>query len=55
MIHLDVWQKPTQHCKAVILQLKQKQNKKPFQALFLEVEEDAQGYPVTITLTPKSA
>ena len=22
LIHLDVWQKPTQHCKAIILQLK---------------------------------
>ena len=21
-IHVDVWQKPTQHCKAIILQLK---------------------------------
>ena len=21
-IHIDVWQKPTQHCKAIILQLK---------------------------------
>ena len=22
LIHVDVWQKPTQHCKAIILQLK---------------------------------
>ena len=22
LIHIDVWQKPTQHCKAIILQLK---------------------------------
>ena len=22
LIHADVWQKPTQHCKAIILQLK---------------------------------
>ena len=22
LVHVDVWQKPTQHCKAVILQLK---------------------------------
>ena len=26
LIHVDVWQKPTQHCKAIILQLKNKQN-----------------------------
>ena len=24
LIHVDVWQKPTQYCKAVILQLKNK-------------------------------
>ena len=24
LIHVDVWQKPTQHCKAIILQLKKK-------------------------------
>jgi len=24
LIHVDVWQRPTQYCKAVILQLKQK-------------------------------
>ena len=24
LIHIDVWQKPTQHCKAIILQLKNK-------------------------------
>ena len=31
LIHVDVWQKPTQHCKAIILQLKivfSKQKKK---------------------------
>ena len=22
LIHIDVWQKPTEHCKAIILQLK---------------------------------
>ena len=22
LIHVDIWQKPTQHCKAIILQLK---------------------------------
>ena len=26
LIHADVWQKPTQYCKAVILQLKIKEN-----------------------------
>ena len=25
LIHIDVWQKPTQHCKAIILQFKNKQ------------------------------
>ena len=29
LIHIDVWQKPTQHCKAIILQLK-KRIKKTF-------------------------
>ena len=24
LIHVDIWQKPTQHCKAIILQLKKK-------------------------------
>ena len=31
LIHVDVWQKPTQYCKAIILQLKiifKKENKK---------------------------
>ena len=28
LIHVDVWQKPTQHCKAIILQLKSKKKKK---------------------------
>ena len=27
LIHVDVWQKPIQYCKAIILQLKTKQNK----------------------------
>ena len=27
-IHVDVWQKPTQHCKAIILQLKINNNLK---------------------------
>ena len=26
LIHVDVWQKPTQYCKAIILQLKQKED-----------------------------
>ena len=26
MIHVDVWQKPTQYCKAIIFQLKRKKN-----------------------------
>ena len=28
LIHVDVWQKPTQHCKAIICQLKIKRRKK---------------------------
>ena len=28
LIHVDVWQKPTQHCKAIILQLKIKEKEK---------------------------
>ena len=27
MIHVDVWQKPTQYCKAIILRLKTKKKK----------------------------
>ena len=27
LIHIDVWQKPTQYCKAIILQLKKKKKK----------------------------
>ena len=27
LMHIDVWQKPTQYCKAIVLQLKTKQNK----------------------------
>ena len=30
MIHVDVWQKATQHCKAIILQLKINKLKKYF-------------------------
>ena len=26
LTHIVVWQKPTQHCKAIILQLKKKKN-----------------------------
>ena len=29
LIHADVWQKPTQYCKAIILQLKLNTFKKP--------------------------
>ena len=28
LIHLDVWQKLTQYCEAIVLQLKKNQNKK---------------------------
>ena len=31
LIHVNVWQKPTQHCKAIILQLKYKLKKKSLQ------------------------
>ena len=33
LIHVDIWQKPTQHCKAINLQLKQKVKKKKRVAL----------------------
>ena len=29
-VHLDVWQKPTQFCKAIILQLKKNEKKKEY-------------------------
>ena len=42
LIHVDVWQKPTQYCKAIILQLKiniflkgYAQNKPPFYWLYI--------------------
>ena len=39
LIHVDVWQKPTQHCKAIILQLKKsKQKKKNLHGTFLSVQ-----------------
>ena len=28
LIHVDVWQKPTQYCKVIIFQLKKKSKKK---------------------------
>ena len=28
LLHIVVWQKPTQYCKAIILQLKKKKNRK---------------------------
>ena len=41
LIHVDVWQKSTQHCKAIILQLKKKEESKnkdlsPTGSVFLE-------------------
>ena len=40
LIHVDIWQKPSQFCKAIILQLKQK-NKyiKKFSVLKIEIEK----------------
>ena len=37
-IHVDVWQKPTQYCKAIILQLKLIIKKTPPVHLAVEVE-----------------
>ena len=37
LIHVDVWQKPTQHCKAIILQLKISTFKKPVHSKFCEL------------------
>ena len=33
LTHIDVWQKPTQHCKALILQLKRKKKELRVQAI----------------------
>ena len=38
LIHVDVWQKPTQYCKAIILQLKLIIKKTPPVHLAVEVE-----------------
>ena len=38
LIHVDVWQKPTQHCKAIILQLKTNTFKKPIYSKFCELQ-----------------
>ena len=38
LIHVDVWQKPTQHCKAIILQLKTNTFKKPIHSKFCELQ-----------------
>ena len=38
LIHVDIWQKPTQFCKAIILQLKKKYIKK-FSVLEIEIEK----------------
>ena len=47
LIHVDVWQKPTQHCKAIILQLKINKLKKNKQTNRLrEVRSLAQGHRV---------
>ena len=45
LIHVDVWQKPTQHCKAIILQLKINKLKKKKNRL-REVRSLAQGHRV---------
>ena len=34
-IHVDVWQKPTQYCKAIILQLKTKKLKEKIYLVFI--------------------
>ena len=43
LIHVGVWQKPTQSCKAIILQLKinkiLKKGEKPIQSIFWHVRD----------------
>ena len=46
LIHVDVWQKPTQHCKAIILQLKINKLKKKQTNRLREVRSLAQGHRV---------
>ena len=41
LTHADVWQKPTQHCKAIILQVKEKQNSAHRFSSFPHVQEDS--------------
>ena len=38
LIHVDVWQKPTQYCKAIILQLKINKFLKMFSSLKMQKE-----------------
>ena len=46
LIHVDVWQKSTQHCKAIILQLKINKIKK----IYIYSFRDFPGSPVVKTL-----
>ena len=46
LVHADVWQKPTQHCKAIILQLKIKiKNKDNAYKIFSSVPDPEEGTP----------
>ena len=36
LIHIAVWQKPTQHCKTIIFQFKMKKKKKKENKLFID-------------------
>ena len=49
LIHIDVWQKPTQHCKVIILQLQINDRKRPGSTLSpgqLRWGEMSQGPPL---------
>ena len=43
LTHVAIWQKPTQHCKAIILQLKIRENSKNNCVCFLKLSELDRG------------
>ena len=44
LIHVNVWQKPSQHCKAIILQLKIKNEKKLIYTMWEDTGKEALSY-----------
>ena len=52
LIHVDVWQKPTQYCKAVILQLKKKASMQMFIATLLLIVK-SQKQPSSLSIGVK--